>query len=626
MKNYTSNELREKYLAFYQAKGHAVIPSAALIPENDPTTLFTGSGMQPLVPYLLGEKHPAGNRLTDSQQCFRVTDIEEVGDNRHTTFFEMLGNWSLGDYFKEEQISWLFEFLTDEVGLDQTRVYVTAFSGDGGKGIPKDETAANLWQKLFAKKGIAAKIVDLETEEHAAEVGMQEGRIFYYGAKKNWWSRAGVPDAMPAGEPGGPDSEIFFEFTEIEHNPKFGRFCHPNCDCGRFMEIGNSVFMEYKKEKDGSFGKLSKQNVDFGGGLERILAATNGNPDVFASVDNLNILVRELEKKSDIKYDASDDRRKSFRVIADHMRAAVFIISNGVTPSNTDRGYVLRRLVRRMVRHCDLLCIKEGQLADMAGTVVNCYSSVRPILKEQTEQIVQVIQNEETKFRKTLEGGLKEFQKNVIEAGVKNLSGKEAFYFYQTFGFPIELMRELAQENNVLFAEQEFQNEFVKHQEISRLGTEGKFAGGLADHSNQTTKLHTATHLLHAALRKVLGEHVGQKGSNITAERLRFDFSHPLKMTPEQVKQVEEIVNEQIKRALPVTKEITTPDKAKESGALGFFMEKYGDQVSVYSMGDFSKEICGGPHVENTSELGSFKILKEEAVSAGIRRIKATVG
>ncbi|MDO8512276.1 MAG: alanine--tRNA ligase-related protein [bacterium] len=625
-KNFSSNELRKKYLEFYQAKGHAVIPSSALIPENDPSTLFTGSGMQPLVPYLLGEKHPAGTKLVDSQQCFRVTDIEEVGDNRHTTFFEMLGNWSFGDYFKEEQISWLFKFLTEEVQLDPKRIYVTTFFGDSSKGIPKDEIATGLWQKLFAEKGIEAKQVDLDTEERAAEVGMQGGRIFYYGVKKNWWSRSGVPDAMPPGEPGGPDSEIFFEFPEIEHDPKYGKFCHPNCDCGRYMEIGNSVFMQYKKEVDGSFLRLVQQNVDFGGSIERILAAINDNPDVFVSVDNLWAIIEILENKSDKKYVDSIEAKKSFRVIADHMRAVVFLLSNGILPSNTDRGYVLRRLIRRMVRHADLLGIQEGILSKTAKVVVDCYSNIRPILTEQLGQISQAIQEEEEKFRKTLKSGLREFSKRVIEENKKSLNGEEAFYFYQSFGFPIEVMRELCQENIIVFSEEEFKKEFEKHQDLSRLGTDKKFAGGLADQSVQTTKLHTATHLLHASLRKVLGEHVGQKGSNITAERLRFDFSHPTKMTPEQVKQVEDMVNEQIKRALPVTKEIMTPDRAKESGALGFFTEKYGDQVSVYSMGDFSKEICGGPHVENTSELISFKIIKEEAVSAGIRRIKATVG
>lgn len=622
----TSDELREKFLNFYKERGHVIVPSSSLIPENDPTTLFTGSGMQPLVPYLLGEKHPLGTKITDSQQCFRVNDIEEVGDNRHTTFFEMFGNWSLGDYFKKEQLSWVFEFLTDVVGIDPQKLYVTVFSGDEKRGIPRDETAAQIWIELFRKKGIEAGVVKLETEESASKVGMQGGRIFYYGAKKNWWSRSGVPDNMPAGEPGGPDSEMFFEFEEVKHNSKFGEQCHPNCDCGRFMEIGNSVFMEYKKENDGNFKKLAQQNVDFGGGLERIMAAAIGNPDVFVSVDNLRKVVSELEKNCALKYDAVDDEiKKSFRIVADHLRAAVFLLSNGVKPSNTERGYVLRRLIRRMVRHCDILQVSEGILGELAFAVIESYKNIRPILLEQRSEIAFAIKEEEQKFRRTLKNGLQEFRKNIIEQGIKTLSGEQAFYFYQSFGFPIEIMRELCQENGIQFAEKEFSIQFEKHQNVSRSGLDKKFAGGLADHSEQTTRLHTATHLLHASLRKVLGEHVGQKGSNITVERLRFDFSHPSKMTPEEIRQVEDMVNEQIKRELLVTKKIATPEKAKEEGALGFFTEKYGDQVTVYSVGDFSKEICGGPHVENTGSLGKFKIIKEEAVSAGIRRIKAVL-
>lgn len=620
----TSNELREKFIAYYQEKGHAVLPSAALIPENDPTTLFTGSGMQPLIPYLLGEKHPLGTRLVDSQQCFRVNDIEEIGDSRHTTFFEMLGNWSLGDYFKKEQIPWIFGFLVDVIGIDPQRLYVTAFSGDLSIGIPKDETSVEIWTNLFVQKGVVATAIDLGTEENAYQTGMQGGRIFYYGSK-NWWSRSGTPETMPVGEPGGPDSEMFYEFPDVEHDKKFGEHCHPQCDCGRFIEIGNSVFMEYKKESAGVFAKLAHQNLDFGGGFERILQAANDSADIFLAVDNLKKILDALQEKSGRNY-TDLSAKKSFRVIADHMRAAVFLISNGITPSNTDRGYILRRLIRRMVRHCDLLGVEEGFLAPISRIVVESYVAIRPILGEQEALIAQTINDEEQKFRKTLKSGLKEFEKRVMGLGKKSLNGEEAFYFYQSYGFPLEVMSELCQENGIQFNQSEFEREFEKHQALSRSGTEKKFAGGLADASEQTTKLHTATHLLHAALRKVLGEHVGQKGSNITAERLRFDFSHPAKMTSEEIKLVEEMVNNQIQRSLPVTKEVTTPDAAKAAGALGFFTEKYGDQVSVYSMGDFSKEICGGPHVQNTGELKSFKIIKEEAVSAGIRRIKATVG
>jgi len=625
MKQLTSRELRSKYIAYFEKESHAAIPYASLVPENDPTTLFTGSGMQPLVPYLLGQKHPQGVRLVNSQLCFRAEDVEEVGDNRHTTFFEMLGNWSLGSYFKHEQLSWFFGFLTDVVGLEPNRIYVTAFAGDEKNNIPKDIDAVEIWKELFKSKGIEAIDIELLTEERGAKLGMQGGRIFYYGAKKNWWSRAGVPENMPAGEPGGPDSEVFYEFTDIEHDKKFGEHCHPNCDCGRFMEIGNSVFMEFKKEADGTFSKLEQRNVDFGGGLERISAAASNNPDVFSAVDTLRNIISGIEKASGKEY-STKEHTKSFRVIADHLRAAIFIISFGVSPSNTDRGYVLRRLIRRMVRHSDLLGMPELTLSKLVDGVVNMYTETRPALTGQVAAIVETIDKEEKKFRETLRKGLQEFDKNVIKAGIKELDGPGSFYFYQSYGFPKEIMQELAQENGIAFDAKAFEREFEKHQEVSRAGINQKFAGGLADHSEQTTKLHTATHLLHAALRKVLGTHVQQKGSNITPERLRFDFSHPSKMTQEEIKQVEDLVNEQIKRNLPVTREMASKEEAKQTGALGFFEEKYGAQVSVYTMGDFSKEICGGPHVEETGKLVHFKILKEESVSAGIRRIKATVG
>lgn len=620
----TTSEVRKHYLNFFKEKGHSVLPSSSLIPENDPTTLFTGSGMQPLVPYLLGTKHPEGLRLVNSQRCFRAEDIEEIGDNRHTTFFEMLGNWSLGDYFKKEQLEWFFSFLTDVVGIDPERIFVTCFSGDPDNGIEKDNESAVIWKKLFESKGIIAKEVDLVTEARGGEEGMQGGRIFYYGSKKNWWSRAGIPQNMPAGEPGGPDSEVFFEFREIEHDKKFGTFCHPNCDCGRFMEIGNSVFMEYLKEKDGTFSRLKQRNVDFGGGLERITAASNGDHDIFRSVDTLNDIIQEVERRSGKKY-GEEKYFKAFRVIADHLRASVFMIHAGVFPSNTDKGYVLRRLIRRMVRHGEILGLPKNSLADMAALVISLYGDEVSGLFERGEQIKDSIAREEAKFRITLARGLMEFERNVIAAGKKELTDSEAFYYYQSFGFPKELMSELAAEHGIGFDSAGFDLAFHKHQEVSRAGTVQKFTGGLADHSEHTTKLHTATHLLHASLRKILGNHIGQKGSNITKERLRFDFSHPEKITSEQLRQLEELVNEQIKLDLPVTKKEMSVAEAKQSGALGFFEEKYGDKVHVYSMGDFSKEICGGPHVERTGELGEFKILKEESVSAGVRRIKAVV-
>ena len=621
----TVAELRKEYQEYFRQKNHVVLPSASLIPENDSTTLFTGSGMQPLVPYLLGEKHPDGVRLTNSQQCFRAEDIEEVGDNRHTTFFEMLGNWSLGDYFKKEQLVWFAGFLTDVAGIDLNSIYVTVFAGDEKNGIPKDDESVKIWQEIFAEKNIKADAVELLTEKRGSELGMQGGKIFYYDVKKNWWSRAGVPENMPAGEPGGPDSEVFFEFKNIPHDEKFGKYCHPNCDCGRFMEIGNSVFMEYKKEENGSFSKLSQRNVDFGGGMERIIAASQDNADVFVAVDTLRQIIKKIEEKSGKEYKSGTSTRKSFRVIADHLRATVFILSAGILPSNTDRGYILRRLIRRMVRHADLLNMAEDSLSELSSIVVSSYASIRPDMVEKEKEIKEAIRAEEKKFRQTLRNGLQEFEKTVLETGKKELTGAEAFYFYQSFGFPKEIMQELCVENNINFDARGFEQEFEKHQDISRAGTAQRFAGGLADHSAQTTKLHTATHLLHAALRKVLGEHVQQKGSNITPERLRFDFSHSQKMTPEEIVAVEKMVNEQIERKLKVTKEIMTPTEAKEVGALGFFEKKYGEQVSVYTAGDFSKEICGGPHVENTGEIGKFKIVKEEAVSAGIRRIKATI-
>lgn len=620
----SSNQLREKFLKYFKEREHEIIPSSSLVPENDPTTLFTGSGMQPLVPFLLGQKHPLGDKLADSQQCFRAEDIEEVGDNRHTTFFEMLGNWSLGNYFKREQLPWFFKFLTEEVGLNPANIYVTAFAGDPENQIPKDEESAQIWKELFASKGIDAKEVELKTEE-AGKVGMQGGRIFYFDARKNWWSRSGVPQNMPVGEPGGPDSEVFYEFTEIEHDQKYGEHCHPNCDCGRFMEIGNSVFMEYKKESDGTFSKLVQKNVDFGGGLERILAAAKNNADVFVSVDTLKKIVQELEKKSGKEYSRNCEHVGSFRVIADHMRASVFILGAGVTPSNTDRGYVLRRLIRRMIRHSDILGIPENTLESVTEVVADSYKEIRPDLAEKVQEIKKEIDGEERKFRQTLKKGLQEFKKRVLEKGEKKLSPVDAFYFYQTFGFPKEIMQELCKENSIEFDDKAFDEEFQKHQNISRAGITQKFAGGLADRSEETTALHTATHLLHAALRKVLGKHVRQKGSNITPERLRFDFSHLSKVTPEELKKVEDLINEQIEKDVPVTKEIMSPEEAKSKGALGFFGEKYGDQVSVYSVEGFSKEICGGPHVERTGSLGKFKIQKEEAVSAGVRRIKATL-
>ncbi|HEY4509772.1 MAG TPA: alanine--tRNA ligase [Candidatus Paceibacterota bacterium] len=601
----TSKEVRDLYLKFFQEQKHRIIPSAALVPENDPTTLFTGSGMQPLIPYLLGQRHPLGTRLCDSQKCFRADDIEEVGDNRHTTFFEMLGNWSLGDYFKDEQLSWFFEFLTERVGLNPNKLYVSVFAGDSENNIPKDEEAVAIWKRLFKQKGIDAK----------------EGeRIFYYPAKKNWWSRAGAPENMPAGEPGGPDSEVFYDF-QTPHDEAFGKHCHPNCDCGRFLEIGNSVFMEYKKREDGSFEKLAQRNVDFGGGLERITAASNNDGDVF-KIDTLRAVVQKIEELSGARYESSF--LQSFRVVADHIRGAVFMIGDGVLPSNTDRGYFVRRLLRRAVRHADVLGMKQGKFAELALPIIESYADQYPELKQHENLIKETIQKEEMRFRETLANGLKEFAK----LSAKTISGKEAFDLYQSYGFPLEVTLDLALEKGIAVDEKGFQEELKRHQEVSRAGVEKKFRGGLADTKEETVRLHTAHHLLLAALRHVLGDHVHQRGSNITAERLRIDFSHPAKMTPEEIKQTEDLVNEKIQEHLDMVRKEMPKDEAMKLGAEMEFGVKYGDVVSVYVAQDkegnvFSKEFCGGPHVASTGELGNFRIMKEEAVSSGIRRLRA---
>lgn len=619
----TTEQVRTKYLEFFRKKGHAILPSASLVPENDPTTLFTGSGMQPLVPYLLGETHPAGDRLADAQKAFRTDDIEDIGDNRHTTFFEMLGNWSLGSYFKQEQLSWIFEFLTDEIGIDPLKLYVTVFIGDGQNGVPKDTEAAELWKNLFSSKGIEAADVEIGSEEYGYKVGMQGGRIFYYDAKKNWWSRSGVPSNMPIGEPGGPDSEIFYEFDHIPHDKKFGEYCHPNCDCGRFMEIGNSVFMEYQKNTDGVFSKLPQRNVDFGGGLERITAASEGNADIFL-IDTLKGTIQALEKLSgkvytDIAYTAS------FRVIADHVRASIFLIGDGVTPSNTDRGYFVRRLLRRAVRYWDKLGIQDSGLETLVGPILLYYKEAYPATVAQSLFIKDEISKEEERFRKTLKEGLKQFEK-VTEKNSGMLSGADVFDLYQSFGFPFELSKELAAEKGLEINKDEFAEELKKHQDLSRIGSLKKFKGGLGDTSEISLKYHTATHLLNAALRIVLGEHVSQRGSNITPERLRFDFSHPQKMTDEEKAKVEELVNSWINQNLPVRCD-EMPKSEAEKVAIHAFNEKYGDIVKVYSIGGdgafISREFCGGPHVNTTGILGVFKIKKEEAVSAGVRRIKA---
>lgn len=623
----STNEIRQKYLEFFARHGHTIVPSSSLLPENDPTTLFTGSGMQPMISYLLGEKHPAGTRIADSQKCFRSGDIEEVGDNRHTTFFEMLGNWSLGDYFKQEQIPWMYEFLTKEIGLDPKRLYVTVFRGSPAIGIGKDEEAIALWTKCFAADGIEAIALD------DAEVnGMQNGRIFSYPEKKNWWSRAGVPGNMPVGEPGGPDTEMFWDFDPAnskklhEASAWAAEPCHVNCDCGRFMEIGNNVFMQYVKKESG-FEELPQRNVDFGGGLERLASAVVGDPDMFL-IDAFTNARKMIEQATGKTYGVQIDETYAFRVILDHIRAATFLIGDGVLPGNKDQGYFVRRLIRRAVRFAKKLGAANAIVRGVAETYIAQYAEAYPVLAEKKEDILKALEGEESKFAKTIEQGLRELKK-IVERG-NGVTGTDAFNLYQSYGFPLELTtEELIRSHGLTVDESQFREDFKKHQDLSRAGSEQKFAGGLADHSVETTKLHTATHLLHEALREVLGDHVAQKGSNITAERLRFDFSHGEKMTEEQIAKVQEIVNRVIAQDVPVSFEMLTVAEAKEKGAIGLFGDKYatvGDKIKVYSIGDFSKEICGGPHVAHTGELGGITIVKEEAVSAGVRRIKAVLG
>lgn len=634
----TVAEVRRRYLEFFKARGHTIIPSAPIVPGNDPTTLFTSSGMQPLIPYLLGEDHPGGVRLANSQMSFRAGDIEEVGDNRHTTFFEMLGNWSLGDYFKQEQLPWVFEFLTEELGLDPNKLYVTVFAGDESTGMGPDMEAVEIWKELFAKKGVTAEFSNIGSEEAGYLKGMQgNDRIFAYDARKNWWSRSGTPEKMPAGEPGGPDSEVFYDFG-LPHDPVWGEHCHPNCDCGRFVEIGNSVFMQFKKEEDGTFSKLPKQNVDFGGGLERITFATLNTPDVFL-IDVFDEARSIIEKRSGKSY-ADESHIRSFRIILDHMRASTFMLAEGVRPANSEAGYVLRRLLRRAIREADRLGIEEALLSDVVSGFASAYQEHYPHVGENVAVIKEEISKEEEKFRKTLRQGMREFTKLSSKHG--SVTGEDAFLLFTSYGFPVELTLELAQESGITLDRVAFDALMKEHQDKSRAGAAQKFAGGLADHSEQTVKYHTTHHILLKALQMVLGEDVKQRGSNITSERLRIDFASPGKMTDEQKAEVERLVNEVIQAELPVTRTVMKREEAETLGAQMEFGVKYPDTVTVYSVGPigateadpkiseaFSLEFCGGPHVTNTREIGeggkTFKIQKEEAVAQGIRRIKGVL-
>ncbi len=580
-------EIRNKYLEFFKNHGHTVIPSAPLIPENDPSVLFTTAGMQPLVPYLLGEKHPAGTRLTDYQKCVRTNDIDEVGDNRHLTYFEMLGNWSLGDYFKEESIQMSFDFLTKELQIPVEKLSVTVFAGD--EDCPRDELAAECWKKA----------------------GILDGHIYYYGKDDNWWI---------AGEEGpcGPDTEMFYDTGK----PACGSGCEPSCDCGKYVEIWNNVFMEYFKEKDGKYSKLSQKNVDTGLGLERMAMLLQGKETPF-DTEIFKPVMDKLEELQQV------DSIESRRIIAEHLRSSMMIIADGGKPSNVDRGYVLRRLIRRMVRHLNKLQINLDELSTLIDINVNNLKEMYAELENNKEIIKNVIIEEKNKFIKTLAHGEKEFQKEMNRAkeqGKNIIDGQIVFKLYDTYGFPPEVTKELAEENGMTVDVEKFDELFKAHQEKSRLGSEQKFKGGLAEQNEMTIAYHTATHLLNAALKVVLGEDTHQRGSNITTERMRFDFNCDHKMTDEEKKQTEDLVNKWIQEGLDVTIEEMSKEDAVKSGAECMFIEKYPDVVTVYSIGNVSKELCGGPHVKNTSELGIFKIKKEEASSAGIRRIKAVLG
>ena len=625
----TAQEIRKAYLEFFEKRGHKVIPRAPLIPKEDATTLFTGSGMQPLIPYLLGETHPDGKRLVDSQTCLRAQDIEDVGDNRHTTFFEMLGNWSMGDYFKEEQIPWFFEFLVDVVGLDPERIYVTCFIGDNKNNIPRDDTAAEIWQRLFKKKGIEAKIAEIGSQEDGDKRGIKPGeRIFFYDDGENWWSRAGGISKTPIGDPCGPDSEVFYDFGEENHAEGYGE-PHPASDSGRFIEIGNQVFMEYKRTESG-FEKLAKPNVDFGGGLERVAMAAIDSPDVF-KISLLWPIIEKLEKLSKKSY---QEKTEDMRVIADHLRGAMFLAVDGVRPSNKEQGYVMRRLMRRAILKAFDLGIEQNFVQELAPIITGLYRDDFPELMKNEEEVVQILVKEEKAFKQTLRKGLREFEKLSKDG----LSGESIFVLYDTYGFPVELSLESASSRNVeleKYWKNSFEAKMKQQRERSKTAAKGTFKGGLGGQDDIHKKYHTATHLMYQALRDVLGDHVVQHGSNITDERLRFDFSHPEKMTPEEIAQVEEVVNEKITQDLAISwKEYPTNVAREEKGALGQFGDRYGDKVKVYSMQNdndkpFSFEICGGPHVDHTAQLADngkrFKIIKEQSSSAGIRRIKAVL-
>ncbi len=634
-----AQQIRNEYLEFFKSRGHKLIPRTKLVLKDDPTTLFTGSGMQPLMPYLLGEAHPDGVRLVDSQTCFRANDIDDVGDNRHTTFFEMLGNWSLGDYFKEQQIRWFYEFLTDVVGLDPKKIYVTAFLGDSKHGIPRDDEAASIWKKVFEENGVEAKIVEIGSQADGDKRGIKPGeRIFFYDDKENWWSRGGGLNSTPIGDPCGPDSEVFYDFGPQNHAEGYG-LAHPASDSGQFMEIGNQVFMQYRRLEDGSFEPLASKNVDFGGGLERISTAAIDSPDVF----KISILWPIIEKLQEISGKSYENHTESMRVIADHLRAATFFGVDGVTPSNKEQGYVMRRLLRRAIRFAFDLGIEQNFLQQVVPVIADLYHEDYPEVAEKREEVIATLVKEERVFRQTLLKGIKVFDREVLKFQEKDgknipmITGSFGFVLYDTYGFPIELTKEEAWKRKISLDsrfDEDFSAKMAEQRARSQTAAKGTFKGGLSGDSDIHLRYHTAAHLMGQALRNVLGDSTAQRGANITEERLRFDFTYPEKVPADKLKEIEDIVNEQIVADLPVEFHEYPLAQAKEMGAYGEFGDKYGDVVKVYSVGrpgdkPFSLEICGGPHVTHTGELAEggkkFKIKKEESSSAGVRRIKAVL-
>jgi len=627
-----AQDIRNAYLQYYKDRQHTVIARAALMLKDDPTTLFTGSGMQPLMPYLLGESHPDGVRLVDSQPCLRAQDIEDVGDNRHTVFFEMLGNWSLGDYFKADQLPWMYEFLLDVVKLDINKVYATCFIGNEEFNIPRDNESAELLKKIFADRGINALTADLGSEEDGYVRGMKPGeRIFFYDAFKNWWWRGKGIAGMPEGEPGGPSSEMFYRFDDSDHTDaekkQYGEFCHPNCDCGRFMEIGNNVFMEYVRRGEG-FEKLPNRNVDQGSGLERIAAAAIDSPDVF-KISLMWPIIEKLQTLSGKKYDSHTE---SMRVIADHLRGATFLAVDGCVPANKEQGYVMRRLLRRAIRFAFDLGVEQNFFEEIVPIIADLYANDFPEVAQKRDEVIAVLVKEEKVFRQTLRKGLKQMEKYKADG----LTGAELFMLYDTFGFPVELSTEEAFKQDIKLSDnwrQEFDDKMAEQRARSQTAAKGTFKGGLGGQTDIHKKYHTATHLLQSALREIFGSELRQHGSNITEDRLRFDFNLDHKMTPEDIKKAEDLVNGWIKEDLPVSFKLYPTQEALDMGAIGPFGERYGEEVKVYQMGEgdhiASLEICGGPHVDHTGQLAeadkTFKITKEESSSAGIRRIKAVL-